>query len=75
MVQIKRLLIYGFFQLTSLTIMAQEEENLMRSSGKIYVVVSVLVTIFIGIIIYMIAIDKKITRLEDNKKREEEQGS
>lgn len=35
-----------------------------RSNGKIYVVVAVLVTIFLGIIIYLIRLDKKITALE-----------
>ena len=61
---------YIFFQFISLTIKAQEEESLMRSSGKIYVVVSILVTIFLGIVFYLIMVDKKISRLEELKKRE-----
>lgn len=36
----------------------------LRSSGKIYVVVGVLVIIFIGIIIYLLRLDKKISDLE-----------
>jgi CcmD family protein len=36
----------------------------MRGNGKIYVVVAVLVTIFIGIILYLIRLDRKITKLE-----------
>jgi hypothetical protein len=36
----------------------------MRSNGKIYVVVAVILTIFAGIIIYLIRLDKKISRLE-----------
>ncbi len=36
----------------------------LRSSGKIYVVVGVLVIIFIGILTYLIHIDKKISKLE-----------
>jgi CcmD family protein len=40
----------------------------MRSNGKIYVVVAVLVTIFIGIIIYLIHLDRKLTRLEKETK-------
>jgi uncharacterized membrane protein len=35
-----------------------------RNNGKIYVVVAVLLTIFAGIIIYLVRLDKKITRLE-----------
>lgn len=37
-----------------------------RSNGKIYVVVAVILTIFAGIIIYLIRLDKKMTRLEKN---------
>jgi phage shock protein PspC (stress-responsive transcriptional regulator) len=36
----------------------------MRSNGKIYVVVAVIVTLFIGIVAYLIALDKKIAKLE-----------
>jgi CcmD family protein len=40
----------------------------MRSNGKIYVVVAVLVTIFIGILLYLIRLDRKITKLEKETK-------
>ena len=47
--------------------MAQEVEmaDIMRSNGKIYVVVAVIATIFIGLMIYLIRIDKKIQKLEE----------
>jgi CcmD family protein len=38
--------------------------DVMRSNGKIYVVVAVLTVIFIGIVIYMISLDMKLKRLE-----------
>ena len=38
--------------------------NGMRSSGKIYVVVAVLCLILLGIALYLIRLDRKITRLE-----------
>ena len=38
----------------------------MRSNGKIYVVVGVISIIFIGIIIYLIRLDSKISRIEKN---------
>lgn len=38
--------------------------DVMRSNGKIYVVVAVILTIFAGIIIYLIRLDRKITKLE-----------
>mgnify|MGYP000105845803 CR=1 FL=1 len=37
----------------------------MRSNGKIYVVVSVVMIIFIGLIGYTVIIDRKLKRLED----------
>jgi hypothetical protein len=36
----------------------------MRSNGKIYVVIAVILTIFAGIIIYLIRLDRKMTKLE-----------
>ncbi len=38
----------------------------MRSDGKIYVVVGVLLIIFIGLVVYLISIDKKLKKLEEN---------
>jgi len=47
---------------------AQSLGDNMRGNGKIYVVVAVLVTIFIGIILYLIRLDRKITKLEKETK-------
>ena len=44
-----------------------EMADTMRSNGKIYVVVTVLATIFAGIFAYLIYIDRKIARLEKEK--------
>lgn len=44
-----------------------EMADIMRSNGKIYVVVAVLATIFVGIIGYLIYIDKKLSKLEKNQ--------
>ncbi|GDX44064.1 MAG: CcmD family protein [Bacteroidota bacterium] len=38
--------------------------NTMRSNGKIYVVVAVLTTILVGLIAYLVRLDKKISKLE-----------
>ena len=43
------------------------EADVMRSSGKIYVVVAVCLTILIGLFIYVFLLDRKISRLEKNK--------
>jgi hypothetical protein len=36
----------------------------MRANGKIYVVVAVVVTILLGLFLYLINLDKKISRME-----------
>ena len=41
-----------------------EGEDFLHSTGKIYVVVAVLVAIFIGIILFLIYLERKLTRLE-----------
>ncbi|PZX58178.1 CcmD family protein [Algoriphagus chordae] len=65
----------------SLTAMAQEKiavtdadysnssvemADLMRSNGKIYVLVGVILIIFVGILFYLISTDRKISKLEKN---------
>lgn len=44
-----------------------EMADVMRSNGKIYVVVLVLATIFAGIIVYLVSLDRKISKIEKNK--------
>ncbi len=57
--------------LLSLPGFAQEVEmaDTMRSEGKIYVVVTILLIILAGLIVYVVTIDRKASRLE--KKLEE----
>jgi uncharacterized membrane protein len=40
--------------------------DLMRSNGKIYVVVAVILLILSGLFFYVWRLDKKITKLENN---------
>jgi hypothetical protein len=44
-----------------------EMADTMRSNGRIYVVVAVVLTIFAGLILYLIRLDKKITKLEKSQ--------
>ena len=45
-----------------------EMADLMRSNGRIYVVVAVMLTILIGLVLYVVRLDRKISRLEkDNR--------
>jgi hypothetical protein len=39
----------------------------LRASGKIYVVVAVLVTILAGVVIYVARLDWKISKMENNR--------
>lgn len=41
-----------------------ETESAMRSNGKIYVVMTICITILIGLFLYVLSIDKKITKME-----------
>ncbi|MBL7859857.1 MAG: CcmD family protein [Cyclobacteriaceae bacterium] len=41
-----------------------EMADTMRSEGKIYVVVAILLVIFVGLIGYLILLDRKITQIE-----------
>lgn len=43
-----------------------EMADLMRADGKIYVLVGIIVIIFVGIIVYVVNTDRKITKLEKN---------
>jgi CcmD family protein len=49
----------------------QEGADFMRSMGKMYVVVAVIVSIFLGIVVYLIYLDRKLTKLEDQIKNHE----
>ncbi|HEU4471109.1 MAG TPA: CcmD family protein [Flavisolibacter sp.] len=61
-----------FLLLLQLNLKAQEGgvtmADEMRNNGKIYVVVAVILAIFIGIILYIVRLDRKITRLEKDQK-------
>ncbi len=61
--------IYTFAALMMLHISASAQEvaaetDVMRSNGKIYVVMAVVLTIIIGLFIYVASLDKKISKLE-----------
>ena len=44
-----------------------EMADVMRSNGKIYIVVAVCLTILIGLFIYVFIVDSKVKRLEKRK--------
>jgi CcmD family protein len=60
---------FALLMLLSASCFAQENQPIemadaLYQSGKIYVVISVIAVIFIGIISYLIMLDRKISKLE-----------
>jgi hypothetical protein len=56
--------------LTRLGLYAQDNEvvkGTMRSNGKIYVVLAICITILVGLFLYLVNIDRKISRIEDKQ--------
>jgi uncharacterized membrane protein YidH (DUF202 family) len=52
---------------TSFNLFAQEEVQMadqMRADGKIWVVVGVISIVFVGIITYLVLLDRKISKIE-----------
>ena len=41
--------------------------DVMKDNGKIYVVIAVMLTILAGLVLYLIRLDRKISKLEKNK--------
>ncbi len=54
--------------LSCFAVLAQGQEvemaDRMRSEGRIYVVVAVMLTILIGLVLYLVRIDRKVSRME-----------
>ena len=71
----KKIISLLFTTILSAPLLAQEVEmaDTLRSEGKIYVVVVILLMILAGLIGYLVLIDRKASRLE--KKLEERKGS
>ncbi len=57
-----------FMAISLPSLMAQGNRDFMRESGKIYVVVGVLVLIFLGIVSYLVYLERKLTKLEHQLK-------
>jgi hypothetical protein len=41
--------------------------ELMNGTGKVFVVIAVMLTILAGLILYLVRLDRKISKLEKNK--------
>ena len=69
---IKQITLLLFSVLSCISVFAQENKvdmaDKMRSNGRIYVVVAVVLTILIGLILYVIKLERKINKLEKETK-------
>lgn len=69
----KRVTAILLFSFISLVGFAQEQTvemaDVMRADGKIYVVVGIILIILVGFLTYMFLLDRKISRLEKEKKK------
>jgi len=63
-------LLLGFLLLPNPSLFAQDAQmaDTMRSEGKIYVVVAIILVIFFGLIAYLFYTDRKISKLEKRLK-------
>ena len=61
------LLLLSFIFVTAQTAQAVEMADGMRSSGKIYVVISTIVIVFTGLAIYLFSIDRRLKKIEKEK--------
>ena len=66
----KKVVAIIFFLCFSISLLAQEGDkikmaDLMRSNGRIYVVVAVMLTILTGLVLYLVRLDRKIKKLEN----------
>jgi CcmD family protein len=55
--------------LSSSMLHAQGDRNMgdtMRSNGRIYVVITVILVILVGLFLYLIRLDRKMSKLEKN---------
>ena len=62
----KLMLVFGFVVMSILA-MAQDEVEMadaIRSSGKIYVILAIVLIVLFGMIAYLFMLDRKISRLE-----------
>ncbi|MBK8554930.1 MAG: CcmD family protein [Lewinellaceae bacterium] len=69
----RNFLLIILFQLVSLCqALAQGNRDFMRETGKINVVVAVLLVIFLGIVWYLIRLERKLTNFERQIKDDHE---
>ena len=69
----KTLTAFALFLLATNALFAQNgSADFARSIGKIYVVVAVIVAGFLGIILFLIAVERRVSKMEHQLRAEED---
>ena len=68
----KKILLFTLLLLGYISAFAQQSQpvemaDTMRSEGKIYVVIGTITIIFVGLAIYLFAIDRRLKKIEKEK--------
>ena len=68
----KTIFLLALLLMGSVAVFAQQTDSVemadvMRSSGKIYVVIATIVIIFVGLAIYLFSIDRRLKKIEKEK--------
>lgn len=73
MKSIAKLILIFLCSIVALKAQADEVEMAwsLRQSGKIYVVVAVIILIFLGFVIYLIMTERRLKKLEDLKNKKQ----
>ncbi len=68
--RIKRItgvIVFALFQIVAIAqdaVVAEPSNDLMRSNGKIFLVMTIVVVLIIGLLLYVASIDKRLSKLE-----------
>ena len=69
---LKKLLLLLFIVFTASSVFAQDDKvemaDVMRSNGKIYIVVTICLAILVGLFFYVFTLDRKISKFEKSNK-------
>ena len=67
----KRIIAFFLFILSAHSVLGQQDIEMadqFRAEGKIYIVLAVIGIILLGLLAYLVAIDRKVSKLEKQKR-------